>query len=228
MTCERGSFRGLSCSGGCRPNFHAGTVGRPRAIGRGEGCAFSSTAAQFRGLYALIQRRGDYHLIDLGSRSNGSFVNCRRVSLPLRLHVEDQLAKRPAVPLRERLWRQDPRFFATSKRCIPAQVLEPLRLMYTRRYARVLVSRAGIAVPESHRDRRPCHGRNQHAKSPHGISSQREPDHDPGDRYPRFHDLVAGCFRGAAFADHRARGFCMSARLPNAGQAGLSSISAMP
>jgi len=183
MTCERGSFRGLSCSGGCRPNFHAGTVGRPRAIGRGEGCAFSSTAAQFRGLYALIQRRGDYHLIDLGSRSNGSFVNCRRVSLPLRLHVEDQLAKRPAVPLRERLWRQDPRFFATSKRCIPAQVLEPLRLMYTPcRYARVLVSRAGIAVPESHRDRRPCHGRNQHAHRPLVPPGYRNRCHEQSDQ----------------------------------------------
>ncbi len=43
-------------------------------------------------LHALIQRRdaGDYSLVDLGSR-NGSFVNGRRVSLPVVLNDEDRL-----------------------------------------------------------------------------------------------------------------------------------------
>jgi adenylate cyclase len=43
-------------------------------------------------LHALIQRRdaGDYYLVDLGSR-NGSFVNGRRVSVPVRLHHSDRL-----------------------------------------------------------------------------------------------------------------------------------------
>ncbi len=43
-------------------------------------------------LHALIQRRdaGDYCLVDLGSR-NGSFVNGRRVSLPVVLHDRDRL-----------------------------------------------------------------------------------------------------------------------------------------
>jgi adenylate cyclase len=43
-------------------------------------------------LHALIQCRdaGDYYLVDLGSR-NGSFVNERRVSIPVRLHNQDRL-----------------------------------------------------------------------------------------------------------------------------------------
>jgi adenylate cyclase len=43
-------------------------------------------------LHALIQRRdaGDYYLVDLGSR-NGSFVNRKRVSLPMRLRDHDKL-----------------------------------------------------------------------------------------------------------------------------------------
>jgi class 3 adenylate cyclase len=43
-------------------------------------------------LHALIQRKdgGDYSLVDLGSR-NGSFVNARRVSLPLMLSDKDRL-----------------------------------------------------------------------------------------------------------------------------------------
>jgi adenylate cyclase len=43
-------------------------------------------------LHALIQRRdaGDYYLVDLGSR-NGSLVNSRRVSVPVRLNDEDRL-----------------------------------------------------------------------------------------------------------------------------------------
>lgn len=66
--------------------------GRTWAIGRGEGCAVQLDSRSVSRLHALIQRRdaGDYYLIDLGSR-NGSFVNRRRVSLPLRLKDQDQL-----------------------------------------------------------------------------------------------------------------------------------------
>jgi len=66
--------------------------GRTWAIGRGEGCAIQLDSRSVSRLHALIQRRdaGDYYLIDLGSR-NGSFVNRRRVSLPLRLRDLDQL-----------------------------------------------------------------------------------------------------------------------------------------
>lgn len=43
-------------------------------------------------MHALIQRKdaGDFSLVDLGSR-NGSFVNARRVSLPLLLNDKDRL-----------------------------------------------------------------------------------------------------------------------------------------
>jgi len=43
-------------------------------------------------LHALIQKRdnGEYALVDLGSR-NGSFVNGRRVSVPMRLQDQDRL-----------------------------------------------------------------------------------------------------------------------------------------
>jgi adenylate cyclase len=66
--------------------------GRTWAIGRGEGCAIQLDSRSVSRLHALIQRRdaGDYYLIDLGSR-NGSFVNRRRVSLPLLLRDQDQL-----------------------------------------------------------------------------------------------------------------------------------------
>lgn len=66
--------------------------GRTWAIGRGEGCAIQLDSRSVSRLHALIQRwdAGDYYLIDLGSR-NGSFVNRRRVSLPLRLHDQDRL-----------------------------------------------------------------------------------------------------------------------------------------
>jgi len=66
--------------------------GRTWAIGRGEGCAIQLDSRSVSRLHALIQRRdaGDYYLIDLGSR-NGSFVNRRRVSVPLRLKDQDQL-----------------------------------------------------------------------------------------------------------------------------------------
>ena len=49
-------------------------------------------------LHALIQRKdaGDYSLVDLGSR-NGSFVNNRRVSLPVPLNHEDRLVFGEAV-----------------------------------------------------------------------------------------------------------------------------------
>jgi len=66
--------------------------GRTWAIGRGEGCAIQLDSRSVSRLHALIQRRdaGDYYLVDLGSR-NGSFVNRRRVSLPLRLQDQDRL-----------------------------------------------------------------------------------------------------------------------------------------
>jgi len=66
--------------------------GQTWAIGRGEGCAVLLDSRSVSRLHALIQRRdsGDYYLVDLGSR-NGSFVNGRRVSLPLRLRDGDQI-----------------------------------------------------------------------------------------------------------------------------------------
>jgi adenylate cyclase len=53
--------------------------GQTWAIGRGDGCAVM-----------LDSRSGDFSLVDLGSR-NGSFVNTRRVSLPLVLNHMDRL-----------------------------------------------------------------------------------------------------------------------------------------
>jgi len=41
------------------------------------------------------------------------------------------LARRRAVPFRERPWRQEPRSFPTSKKCIPSQVLDPVQRTYT-------------------------------------------------------------------------------------------------
>jgi len=62
------------------------------AIGRGEGCTILLDSRSVSRLHALIQRRdaGDFYLVDLGSR-NGSFVNGRRVSVPLRLKNHDRL-----------------------------------------------------------------------------------------------------------------------------------------
>jgi adenylate cyclase len=67
-------------------------AGRTWAIGRGEGCAVLLDSRSVSRLHALIQRRdaGDYYLVDLGSR-NGSFVNGRRVSVPVRLGDLDLL-----------------------------------------------------------------------------------------------------------------------------------------
>jgi len=54
------------------------------AIGRGDGCTIMLDSRSVSRLHALIQRRdtGDFSLVDLGSR-NGSFVNSRRVSVPV-------------------------------------------------------------------------------------------------------------------------------------------------
>jgi len=62
------------------------------AVGRGEGCAVVLESRSVSRLHALIQRRddGDFSLVDLGSR-NGSFVNNRRVSVPVVLRDSDQL-----------------------------------------------------------------------------------------------------------------------------------------
>ena len=66
--------------------------GQSWAIGRGDGCAVMLDSRSVSRLHALIQRKdgGDYALVDLGSR-NGSFVNARRVSLPLVLNDKDRL-----------------------------------------------------------------------------------------------------------------------------------------
>lgn len=66
--------------------------GQTWAIGRGDGCAVMLDSRSVSRLHALIQRKdaGDFSLVDLGSR-NGSFVNARRVSLPLMLSDKDRL-----------------------------------------------------------------------------------------------------------------------------------------
>jgi len=66
--------------------------GQSWAIGRGDGCAVMLDSRSVSRLHALIQRKdgGEYSLVDLGSR-NGSFVNARRVSLPLMLNDKDRL-----------------------------------------------------------------------------------------------------------------------------------------
>lgn len=66
--------------------------GQSWAIGRGDGCAVMLDSRSVSRLHALIQRRdgGDFSLVDLGSR-NGSFVNNRRVSVPVVLTDKDRL-----------------------------------------------------------------------------------------------------------------------------------------
>jgi adenylate cyclase len=66
--------------------------GQSWAIGRGEGCAVLLDSRSVSRLHALIQRKdaGDFSLVDLGSR-NGSFVNARRVSIPVALKDHDLL-----------------------------------------------------------------------------------------------------------------------------------------
>jgi adenylate cyclase len=66
--------------------------GQSWAIGRGDGCAVMLDSRSVSRLHALIQKRdtGDYALVDLGSR-NGSFVNTKRVSVPVVLNDHDQL-----------------------------------------------------------------------------------------------------------------------------------------
>lgn len=66
--------------------------GQSWAIGRGDGCAVMLDSRSVSRLHALIQRKdgGDLSLVDLGSR-NGSFVNGRRVSVPVVLNDKDRL-----------------------------------------------------------------------------------------------------------------------------------------
>ena len=66
--------------------------GQSWAIGRGDGCAVMLDNRSVSRLHALIQRRetGDFSVVDLGSR-NGSFVNSRRVSIPVVLNDQDRL-----------------------------------------------------------------------------------------------------------------------------------------
>lgn len=66
--------------------------GQSWAIGRGDGCAVMLDSRSVSRLHALIQRRdgGDFCLVDLGSR-NGSFVNNRRVAVPVVLNDKDTI-----------------------------------------------------------------------------------------------------------------------------------------
>jgi adenylate cyclase len=66
--------------------------GQSWAIGRGDGCPVLLDSGSVSRLHALIQRKdaGDFQLVDLGSR-NGSFVNGRRVSVPVALKDADRL-----------------------------------------------------------------------------------------------------------------------------------------
>ncbi len=66
--------------------------GQSWAIGRGDGCPILLDSRSVSRLHALIQRKnsGDFQLVDLGSR-NGSFVNSRRVSIPVGLQNSDRL-----------------------------------------------------------------------------------------------------------------------------------------
>jgi adenylate cyclase len=66
--------------------------GQSWAIGRGDGCPILLDSRSVSRLHALIQRRdaGDFQLVDLGSR-NGSFVNTRRVTIPVALLDNDRL-----------------------------------------------------------------------------------------------------------------------------------------
>jgi adenylate cyclase len=66
--------------------------GQSWAIGRSDGCAVVLDSRSVSRLHALVQRvdGGDYCLIDLGSR-NGSFVNGRRVTIPVTLQNGDRI-----------------------------------------------------------------------------------------------------------------------------------------
>jgi adenylate cyclase len=66
--------------------------GQSWAIGRGDGCAVTLDSRSVSRLHALVQLRegGAISLVDLGSR-NGSFVNNRRVSIPVVLNDRDSL-----------------------------------------------------------------------------------------------------------------------------------------
>lgn len=67
-------------------------LGQSWAIGRGDGCPVLLDSRSVSRLHALIQRKnaGDFQLVDLGSR-NGSFVNGKRVSVPVALRDSDRL-----------------------------------------------------------------------------------------------------------------------------------------
>jgi adenylate cyclase len=66
--------------------------GQSWAIGRGDGCPVLLDSRSVSRLHALIQRKdaGDFQLVDLGSR-NGSFVNRKRVTVPVVLRDSDAL-----------------------------------------------------------------------------------------------------------------------------------------
>jgi len=85
---ETGAYLVLEANGRSFPLSN----GQSWAIGRGEGCAILLDARSVSRLHALVQLRDDggFSLVDLGSR-NGSFVNKRRVSLPVLLADDDRL-----------------------------------------------------------------------------------------------------------------------------------------
>ncbi len=62
------------------------------AVGRGAGCAVALDSRSVSRLHALLQLREDgaMSLIDLGSR-NGSFVNNRRITVPVVLNDGDSV-----------------------------------------------------------------------------------------------------------------------------------------
>lgn len=66
--------------------------GQSWTIGRGDGCQVLLDSRSVSRLHALIQRKdsGEFQLVDLGSR-NGSFINGKRVSVPVALHDQDRL-----------------------------------------------------------------------------------------------------------------------------------------
>jgi adenylate cyclase len=66
--------------------------GQSWAVGRGDGCPILLDGRSVSRLHALIQRKGErgFQLVDLGSR-NGSFINGRRVSVPVVLRDSDRL-----------------------------------------------------------------------------------------------------------------------------------------
>ena len=110
--------------------------GQSWAIGRGDGCAVMLDSRSVSRLHALIQRRdaGDYSLVDLGSR-NGSFVNGRRVSVPVVLNDSDHLV----FGDQELLFRQPAHSSSSSARPGTDLRTAPTSSLHTRSLTTILV-----------------------------------------------------------------------------------------